>query len=94
MRCSFNKILKWVLLLIIAAILFYFLRGYVKDDKSSVYANNTLLLSLKQDANQLSPETQTDDVFLSIKTSSKYHGDRLRIVLATWWNYAPNSVNY
>lgn len=92
MRCSYNKILKWIILVIIATTLFNLLRGHVKDDKSSVYSNNTS--PLKQDANQRSPEMQADDVFLSIKTSSKYHGDRLGIVLATWWNYAPNSVNH
>lgn len=33
-----------------------------------------------------------DDVFISVKTSKKFHSTRLKIILETWFNLAPNKV--
>ena len=35
-----------------------------------------------------------DDVFISVKTSKKFHSTRLKIILDTWFNLAPNKVIY
>lgn len=33
-----------------------------------------------------------NDVFISVKTSNKFHQTRLKVILDTWFNLAPNKV--
>ena len=36
--------------------------------------------------------TQIQDVFISIKTTGKYHEERVDIILETWWMFAQDQV--
>ena len=38
------------------------------------------------------PETSLSDIFISVKTSKKFHKSRLSVVLATWFNQARSST--
>ena len=38
------------------------------------------------------PETSLSDIFISVKTSKKFHKSRLAVVLATWFNQARSST--
>ena len=38
------------------------------------------------------PETSLSDIFISVKTSKKFHKSRLGVVLATWFNQARSST--
>ena len=38
------------------------------------------------------PETSLSDIFISVKTSKKFHKSRLSAVLATWFNQARSST--
>ena len=35
-----------------------------------------------------------NDVFISVKTSKKFHQTRLKVILDTWFNLAPNKVRH
>jgi len=35
-----------------------------------------------------------DDIFISVKTSKKFHSSRLKIILETWFNLAPHKVKH
>lgn len=37
--------------------------------------------------------TTLDDVFISIKTTAKFHAERLDVVLKTWFSEASNQVD-
>lgn len=34
-----------------------------------------------------------DDIFISVKTSGKFHASRLQVILKTWWNDCRNQVS-
>lgn len=36
--------------------------------------------------------TVADDIFISVKTSEKFHETRLKVILDTWFQLAPNKV--
>ncbi len=36
--------------------------------------------------------TIADDIFISVKTSKKFHESRLKVILDTWFHLAPNKV--
>jgi hypothetical protein len=38
------------------------------------------------------PSTDLDDVFISVKTTKKYHADRLSLIIKTWFQLAKNQV--
>ena len=35
-----------------------------------------------------------EDVFVSVKTSEKFHSTRLKVILDTWYNLAPKQVRH
>jgi len=39
-----------------------------------------------------SGDVSLDDVFISVKTSKKFHSSRLKVILDTWFNLAPQKV--
>ena len=38
-------------------------------------------------------ETNLNDIFISVKTSQKFHKERLQIILDTWWIFARDQVS-
>ena len=40
------------------------------------------------------PSLSLDDVFVSVKTSQKFHQKRLKVILDTWFNIAPHKVKF
>ena len=70
---------------------FTFSRIYLNDSQSALINYSTeRIQNLK---NNSSRKFQVGDLFLSVKTSSKYHKERLSVILSTWWNYVPNNVS-
>ncbi|XP_014674977.1 PREDICTED: beta-1,3-N-acetylglucosaminyltransferase lunatic fringe-like [Priapulus caudatus] len=47
-----------------------------------------------EQTNKSSTSTHLDDVFLSVKTTHKYHEARLRIVVDTWFRLAPHQTYF
>lgn len=39
------------------------------------------------------PTTSLDDIFISVKTTKKFHKERLEILLRTWFKLAPRQVS-
>ena len=52
----------------------------------------TRLASGRSNAVLEPPETSLSDIFISVKTSKKFHKSRLGVVLATWFNQASSST--
>ena len=52
----------------------------------------TRLASGRSNAVLEPPETSLSDIFISVKTSKKFHKSRLGVVLATWFTQASSST--
>ena len=41
---------------------------------------------------ETSNQTRNDDIFISVRTTEKFHQSRLQVILNTWYNLAPEKV--
>ncbi|KAK4286647.1 hypothetical protein Pmani_040263 [Petrolisthes manimaculis] len=63
-------------------------RGKERQEEERWRAMNTLVATATT-----RPETQLDDIFISVKTTRTFHRTRLDLLLKTWFQLAPKQVS-
>ena len=70
----------------------------LRNKRSTAIVNNVESLLFRPALHKASPaphpSLSLDDVFVSVKTSQKFHQKRLKVILDTWFNIAPHKVKF
>jgi fringe protein len=56
--------------------------------------NRGRMLASRTRKDYLSKQVELEDIFISVKTTSKFHGTRLPVILDTWYNLAPQQITF
>lgn len=99
---SLSSIFKGLIIFCLIFILWTIVYFYFNDTKQSSYIGRKIrkypYVKIKENGNIKIIDHNTtltfDDIFISVKTSKKFHYNRLSVILSTWFNFVRNNTYF